>query len=165
MWYSTHIILWTFIHVFGITIIYEIVSKLCQNELLNMLLHVHAINLTFFGKYRNRIESTKTEFCRYRVLEGIDRYLFPRNRISMRNEVPNRTKPKYRMPRVRFSSWMPSNPTLLLRTVARPKRVCEGVVWNALYWVFVCDSVQRSYRGVVKWSHFSTKEKNPKYKL
>jgi hypothetical protein len=41
-----------------------------------MLLYVFVISSVLFGKYRNRTESTKTEFPRFRFLKEIDRYLF-----------------------------------------------------------------------------------------
>jgi len=49
------------------------------------------INSVLFGKYRNRTEFTDTEFSRYQVFLGTDRYQFLRNRICNSTEEPNRS--------------------------------------------------------------------------
>jgi hypothetical protein len=52
------------------------------------------INSVLFGKYRNRTEFTDTEFPRYRVSLGTDRYQFPEepNLHRYRRTEPNRTE-------------------------------------------------------------------------
>ena len=87
-------------------ILYGIMLNLCQSWLLKLDIACHCSLFGSFGKYRNRTESTDTEFPRYRVSTGTDRY-----RLT---EEPNlygyrRTEPigsYYRMPRVNYYAWM-----------------------------------------------------------
>jgi len=48
--------------------------NLCQSWLLKLDIACHCSLFGSFGKYRNRTESTDTEFPRYRVSAGTDRY-------------------------------------------------------------------------------------------
>jgi hypothetical protein len=64
--------------------------KSCQNLILNLLLHVSVISSVLFGKYLNWIEFIDTEFPRYRVILGTDRYQFPKEPTLHRTKEPNR---------------------------------------------------------------------------
>jgi len=55
-------------------ILYGIMLNLCQSWLLKLDIACHCSLFGSFGKYRNRTESTDTEFPRYRVSAGTDRY-------------------------------------------------------------------------------------------
>ena len=55
-------------------ILYGIMLNLCQSWLLKLDIACHCSLFGSFGKYRNRTESTDTEFPRYRVSAGPDRY-------------------------------------------------------------------------------------------
>ena len=55
-------------------ILYGIMLNLCQSWLLKLDIACHCSLFGSFGKYRNRTESTDTEFLRYRVSAGTDRY-------------------------------------------------------------------------------------------
>jgi len=55
-------------------ILYGIMLNLCQSWLLKLDIACHCSLFGSFGKYRNRTESTDTEFPRYRVSTGTDRY-------------------------------------------------------------------------------------------
>ena len=55
-------------------ILYGIMLNLCQSWLLKLDIACHCSLFGSFGKYRNRTESTDTEFPWYRVSAGTDRY-------------------------------------------------------------------------------------------
>ena len=90
-------------------ILYGIMLNLCQSWLLKLDIACHCSLFGSFGKYRNRTESTDTEFPRYRVSTGTDRYQLTEEPNLSRTE-PKVPKPKYSVPCSVPSSGEPNLP-------------------------------------------------------
>ena len=85
MW--TFIVMWTFLCIYILH--YYYLWNDVKISLWTYYYILFVISLVLFGKYRNRTEFTDTEFSRYQVFIGTDRYQFLRNRICNGTEEPN----------------------------------------------------------------------------